>query len=141
MRLVSAIKRGKLGRKKRVLIAVAGLDSHSRGAMVVAEALRDGGMEVVYTGLRQTPEEIVKAAIQESVDVVGVSVHSGAQLTIMPKVLNLLRENKAGDIPVIVGGVVPKQDVVTLKDVGVREVFGVGTDTRKIVRFIQDITT
>ena len=128
-------------RKIRVLIAIAGLDSHSRGAMVVAEALRDAGMEVVYTGLHQSPEEIVKSAIQESVDVIGVSMHSGTQLTIMPKIMNLLRENEANDIPVILGGVVPKEDILALKEIGVREVFGVGTDTRKIIQFIKDITT
>ena len=135
-------EKGKLERKKiRVLIAIAGLDSHSRGAMVVAEALRDAGMEVIYTGLHQSPEKIVKSAIQESVDVIGVSAHSGAQLTIMPKIMNLLRENKTDNIPVILGGVVPKEDIRALKEIGVREVFGLGTDTRKIVQFIKDITT
>lgn len=128
-------------RKIRVLIAVAGLDSHSRGAMVVAEALRDAGMEVVYTGLHQSPEKIVKSAIQESVDVIGVSAHSGVQLTVMPKIMNLLRENKADNISVILGGVVPKEDILALKEIGVREVFGLGADTRKIVQFIKDITT
>jgi len=128
-------------RKIRVLIATAGLDSHSRGAIVVAEALRNAGMEVIYTGLHQSPEEIVKSAIQESADVIGVSMHSGTQLTIMPTIMNLLRENKADNIPVILGGVVPKQDVLALKEIGVREVFGVGTDTRKIIQFIKDIAT
>jgi len=128
-------------RKIRVIIAIAGLDSHSRGAIVVAEALRNAGMEVIYTGLHQSPEEIVKSAIQESADVIGVSMHSGTQLTIMPTIMNLLRENKADNIPVILGGVVPKQDVLALKEIGVREVFGVGTDTRKIIQFIKDIAT
>ena len=128
-------------RKIRILIATAGLDSHSRGAMVVAEALKDAGMEVIYLGLRQSPEEIVKSAIQESADVIGVSMHSGTQLTIIPKIINMLKENKADNIPVILGGVVPKEDILTLKEVGVREVFGAGADTRKIVQFIKDITT
>ena len=128
-------------RKIRILIAIAGLDSHSRGAMVVAEALRDAGMEVIYTGLHQSPEEIVKSAVQESVDVIGVSMHSGTQLIIMPKIMNLLRENKADNISVILGGVVPKEDILALKEIGVREVFGAGTDTRKIAQFIKDITT
>jgi len=128
-------------RKLRVLIAVAGLDSHSRGAMVVAEALRNAGIEVIYTGLHQSPEEIVKSAMQESVDIIGVSMHSGTQLAIMPKIIELLKVNNAGNIPVILGGVVPKEDIQALKEIGVCEVFGVGTDTRKIIQFIKGITT
>ena len=128
-------------RKLRVLIAVAGLDSHSRGAMVVAEALRNAGIEVIYTGLHQSPEEIVTSAMQESVDIIGVSMHSGTQLAIMPKIIKLLKANNAGNIPVILGGVVPKEDILALKEIGVCEVFGVGTDTRKIIQFIKGITT
>lgn len=128
-------------KKIRVLIAVAGLDSHSRGAMVVAEALRNAGMEVIYTGLHQSPQEIVNSALQEGVDIIGISMHSGTQLTIMPRIINLLADSNVDNIPVIVGGVIPKEDVNTLKSIGVREVFGVGTDTRKIIQFIQNTIT
>ena len=109
-------------RKIRALVAIAGLDSHSRGAIVVAEALRDAGMEVIYAGLHQSAEEIVKSAIQESVDVIGVSMHSGTQLTIAPKIMKLLKENKADTIPLILGGVIPKEDTLALKEIGVSEV-------------------
>lgn len=108
--------------------------------MVVAEALRDAGMEVIYTGLHQSSEEIVGSAIQESVDVIGVSMHSGTQLTITPKIMNLLKENRASNIPVILGGIIPKEDIIALKKIGVREVFGAGADTRDIVQCIKDIT-
>ena len=128
-------------RKIRILIAIAGLDIHNRGAMVVADALRDAGMEVIYTGLHQSAERIVKSAIQESVDVIGLSIHSGTQLTIMPKIMNLLKENKVDNIPVILGGSVHKEDIPVLKEIGVREVFGSGTDTKIIAQFIKDITT
>ncbi len=109
--------------------------------MVVAEALRNAGMEVIYTGLHQSPQEIVNSALQEGVDIIGISMHSGTQLTIMPRIMNLLAGNNVGNIPVILGGVVPEEDVHTLKDIGVREVFGVGTDTRKIIQFIQNTIT
>ncbi|HLZ10395.1 MAG TPA: cobalamin B12-binding domain-containing protein [Chloroflexota bacterium] len=122
----------------RVLVAKPGLDGHDRGAKVVARALRDAGMEVIYTGLRQTPEMIVDAAIQEDVDVVGLSVLSGAHLTWVPKVTALLRERGADDILVLVGGIIPDADVPILKEAGVAGVFGPGTSTVDIVRFIRD---
>jgi methylmalonyl-CoA mutase, C-terminal domain len=120
----------------RVLVAKPGLDGHDRGAKVVARALRDAGMEVIYTGLRQTPEMIVEAALQEDVDVVGLSVLSGAHLTWVPKVTALLRDKGAEDILVLVGGIIPDQDVPTLRAAGVAGVFGPGTSTVDIIRFI-----
>jgi len=129
-----------LERKIRVLMAIAGLDAHSQGAIVVTQALRDAGAEVIYTGLHQTPEEIVLSAIQEDVDVIGISSHAGAHLTFLPKVINLLKENNADGIPVILGGAIAKEDSLALKEIGAREVFGPGTDTRKIIQFIKDIT-
>jgi methylmalonyl-CoA mutase C-terminal domain/subunit len=122
----------------RVLVAKPGLDGHDRGAKVVARALRDAGMEVIYTGLRQTPEMIVEAAIQEDVDVVGLSVLSGAHLTWVPKVTALLRERGADDILVLVGGIIPNADVPVLQAAGVARVFGPGTSTVDIIRFIRD---
>jgi methylmalonyl-CoA mutase C-terminal domain/subunit len=124
------------GRRIRVLVAKPGLDGHDRGAKVVARALRDAGMEVIYTGLRQTPEMIVEAALQEDVDVVGLSVLSGAHLTWVPKVTDLLRERGAADVLVVVGGIIPDQDVPALKAAGVAGVFGPGTSTNDIVQFI-----
>lgn len=120
-----------------MLVAKPGLDGHDRGAKVVARALRDAGMEVIYTGLRQTPEQIVAAALQEDVDCVGLSILSGAHMTLVPKVINLLRENKAEDILITVGGIIPDEDVPTLKTLGVAEVFGPGTTTQDIIQFIQ----
>lgn len=124
-------------KKIRVLVAKPGLDGHDRGAKVVARALRDAGMEVIYTGLRQTPEQIVEAALQEDVDCVGLSILSGAHMTLVPKVIQLLKENNAEDILVTVGGIVPDEDVSTLKKMGVAEIFGPGTPTQKIIEFIQ----
>lgn len=125
------------GRRIRVLVAKPGLDGHDRGAKVVARALRDAGMEVIYTGLRQTPEMIVEAALQEDVDVVGLSVLSGAHLTWVPKVTALLRERGADDVLVLVGGIIPDQDVAALNLAGVQGVFGPGTTTSDIVKFIE----
>lgn len=125
-------------RKIRVLVAKPGLDGHDRGAKIVARALRDAGMEVIYTGLRQTPEMIVEAALQEDVDVVGLSVLSGAHLTLVPRVTALLRERGAEDILVLVGGIIPEQDVPALRAAGVAGVFGPGTSTADIVQFIRD---
>ncbi len=125
-------------RKIRVLVAKPGLDGHDRGAKVVARALRDAGMEVIYTGLRQTPEMIVEAALQEDVDVVGLSILSGAHLTWVPKVTELLRGRGADDVLVLVGGIIPEQDVAPLKAAGVAAVFGPGTSTNDIVRFIRE---
>jgi methylmalonyl-CoA mutase C-terminal domain/subunit len=126
-------------KKIRVLVAKPGLDGHDRGAKVVARALRDAGMEVIYTGLRQTPEQIVEAALQEDVDCVGLSILSGAHMTLVPKILQLLKEKKAEDILVTVGGIIPDEDVTTLKKMGVAGVFGPGTTTKEIITFIQSL--
>jgi methylmalonyl-CoA mutase C-terminal domain/subunit len=120
-----------------VLVAKPGLDGHDRGAKVVARALRDAGMEVIYTGLRQTPEQIAEAALQEDVDCVGLSILSGAHMTLVPKVIQLLEERRAADILITVGGIIPDEDVLKLKDLGVAEVFGPGTTTQQITEFIQ----
>jgi methylmalonyl-CoA mutase C-terminal domain/subunit len=125
------------GKKIRVLIAKPGLDGHDRGAKVVARALRDAGMEVIYTGLRQTPEQIVETAIQEDVDVIGLSILSGAHTHLFPKVMELLKENNIKDIIVMGGGVIPEEDIPELKKVGIAEIFTPGTDTRDIIKFIK----
>lgn len=122
----------------RVLVAKPGLDGHDRGAKVIAQALRDAGMEVVYTGLRQTPEQIVSAALQEDVNVVGMSILSGAHGTLFPEVVNLLREKGAGDILVIGGGIIPDEDIPALKEAGVAEIFGPGTPLENVVKYIQE---
>ncbi|MEM1524727.1 MAG: cobalamin B12-binding domain-containing protein [Nitrososphaerales archaeon] len=126
-------------RKIRVLIAKPGLNGHDRGAKVVARALRDAGMEVIYLGMRLTPEQIVNAAIQEDVDVIGLSILSGAHDTLVPEVMRMLKEKGAEDIKVIVGGIIPDEDVKKLKEIGVVEVFGPGTLTPQIVKFIKEI--
>jgi methylmalonyl-CoA mutase C-terminal domain/subunit len=125
------------GKIIRVLIAKPGLDGHDRGAKVVARALRDAGMEVIYTGLRQTPEQIVETAIQEDVDVIGLSILSGAHTHLFPKVIELLKENNIEDIVVMGGGVIPEEDIPDLKKMGIAEIFTPGTDTRNIIKFIQ----
>lgn len=122
----------------RVLIAKPGLDGHDRGAKVVARALRDAGMEVIYTGLRQTPEMIVEAALQEDVDIIGLSVLSGAHMALAPRIFELLRMNDMGDVPVFIGGIIPNEDVPILKEMGVVEVFGPGTSTEIIVDYIKE---
>ena len=122
----------------RVLIAKPGLDGHDRGAKVVSQALRDAGMEVIYTGLRQTPEMIAEAALQEDVDVVGLSILSGAHMTLLPRITALLREQDMGDVLVVAGGIIPEQDIPALKEVGVSAVYGPGTSLDDIVQFIQD---
>ncbi len=124
-------------KKIRVLVAKPGLDGHDRGVKVVARALRDAGMEVIYTGLRQTPEMIVEAAIQEDVDVVGLSILSGAHMTLVPRVINLLHENGVDDVLVVVGGIIPDEDAPALNEIGVRGIFGPGTSTQDIVEFIR----
>jgi methylmalonyl-CoA mutase C-terminal domain/subunit len=124
-------------RKIRVLIAKPGLDGHDRGAKVVARALRDAGMEVVYTGLRQSPEQIVAAAAQEDVDVIGLSILSGAHLPICKRVVELLRERSMTDVRVFVGGIIPSPDIPELKSIGVTEVFLPGASTRDVVRMIE----
>jgi methylmalonyl-CoA mutase, C-terminal domain len=122
----------------RVLVAKPGLDGHDRGAKVIARALRDAGMEVIYTGLRQTPEMIVNAAMQEDVDCIGLSILSGAHNVIVPRVLNLLKERNATDILVVLGGTIPAHDIAALKEQGVAEVFGPGTSLESTVVFIRD---
>jgi methylmalonyl-CoA mutase C-terminal domain/subunit len=121
----------------RVLVAKPGLDGHDRGAKVIAQALRDAGMEVVYTGLRQTPEQIVSAAVQEDVNVVGMSILSGAHGTLFPEVIRLLNEKGASDILVVGGGIIPEEDVPALKEAGIAEVFGPGTPLEEVVKYIQ----
>lgn len=125
-------------RKIRVLVAKPGLDGHDRGAKVIARALRDAGMEVIYTGLRQTPEMIASAALQEDVDAVGISILSGAHNTLCPRIIGLLRENGMDDCLVLVGGIVPQEDIATLKQGGVSEVFLPGTSTEDIVTFLRE---
>ena len=122
----------------RVLIAKPGLDGHDRGAKVIARALRDAGMEVIYSGLRQTPEQIVAAAIQEDVDVVGLSILSGAHNVLFPEVLRLLKEKGGEDIVVLAGGIIPDKDIPNLKALGIREVFLPGTPTQRLVEFIRE---
>lgn len=121
----------------RVLIAKAGLDGHDRGAKVVARALRDAGMEVIYTGLHQTPEMIVRSAIQEDVQAIGLSILSGAHMTLFPAVLELLKKEKAEDIALFGGGIVPKEDAAKLKGMGVREIFFPGASTTEIVAWVR----
>jgi methylmalonyl-CoA mutase, C-terminal domain len=121
----------------RVVVAKPGLDGHDRGAKVIARALRDAGMEVIYTGLHQTPEQIVETAIQEDADAVGISILSGAHMTLVPRILELLRAEGAEDVLVVVGGTIPAEDAVALKEQGVAEVFGPGAPTSSIVEFLQ----
>lgn len=126
-------------RKIRVLIAKPGLDGHDRGAKVVARALRDAGMEVIYTGLRQTPVMVAEAALQEDVDVVGLSILSGAHMALVPRILEELQKRNIGALPVFVGGIIPADDVPALKALGVIEVFGPGTNTQSLVGFIHQV--
>jgi methylmalonyl-CoA mutase C-terminal domain/subunit len=125
-------------RKIRVVVAKPGLDGHDRGAKIIARALRDAGMEVVYTGLHQTPEQIVETALQEDADAVGLSILSGAHMTLVPRIIELLKEQEAEGIVVVVGGTIPNQDIPELKELGVAEVFTPGAPTQAIVDFIQD---
>jgi methylmalonyl-CoA mutase C-terminal domain/subunit len=127
-------------RKIRVIVAKPGLDGHDRGAKVVARALRDAGMEVIYTGLRQTPEQVVEAAVQEDVDVVGLSILSGAHTYLVPRIIELLRESGAEDVLVTVGGIIPEEDIPMLEKAGVGGIFGPGTTTDDIVEYIRDNT-
>jgi methylmalonyl-CoA mutase C-terminal domain/subunit len=124
-------------KKIRVLVAKAGLDGHDRGAKVIAAALRDAGMEVIYTGLRQTPEMIVEAALQEDVDVIGISILSGAHMTIFPKILNLMKEKGLNDVLLTGGGIIPDEDIKELKKIGVGELFTPGAATTKIAEYIK----
>jgi methylmalonyl-CoA mutase C-terminal domain/subunit len=127
-----------MARRIRVLIAKPGLDGHDRGARVIAHALRDAGMEVIYTGIRQTPEQIANAAIQEGVDLIGLSCLSGAHEHLFKKVIQFLKEKGAEDIPVIGGGIIPVDDIPGLKEAGIREIFQPGTSTEAIIRFIRE---
>jgi len=124
-------------RRIRVLVAKPGLDGHDRGAKIIARALRDAGMEVIYTGLRQTPEQIVSAALQEDVDAIGISILSGAHNTILPRISRLLRDNHMNDVLLLVGGVIPDEDIAGLKQAGVAEVFQPGASTQDIIQFIR----
>jgi methylmalonyl-CoA mutase C-terminal domain/subunit len=128
-------------RKIRVVVAKPGLDGHDRGAKIIARALRDAGMEVIYTGLHQTPEQIVETVLQEDADAVGLSILSGAHMTLVPKVVELLRAQDAGDVVVTVGGTIPAQDIDELKELGVAEVFTPGAPTQAIIDFINGAVT
>ncbi|BBL79723.1 methylmalonyl-CoA mutase [Rubrobacter xylanophilus] len=121
----------------RVVVAKVGLDGHDRGAKIIARALRDAGMEVIYTGLHQTPEQVVETAIQEDADAIGVSILSGAHMTLIPRIIELLREQGADDILVFCGGTIPKDDIPKLKELGVGEVFTPGTPTRKAIEYVR----
>jgi methylmalonyl-CoA mutase C-terminal domain/subunit len=125
-----------MSQRTRVVIAKPGLDGHDRGAKVIARALRDAGMEVIYTGLRQTPEQIVSAALQEDADVIGLSILSGAHMHICPRIVELLREHKMDDVLVVVGGIIPDVDIPRLNELGIRGVFLPGTPMQDIVNFI-----
>jgi methylmalonyl-CoA mutase C-terminal domain/subunit len=125
-------------RKLRVMVAKPGLDGHDRGARIIARAFRDAGFEVVYTGLHQTPEEIVQAAVQEDVDMVGLSSLAGAHMYLFPKVLDLLREKGAQDVAVIGGGIIPDDDITILREAGMREIFTPGSNLDEIVRWVRE---
>jgi methylmalonyl-CoA mutase C-terminal domain/subunit len=126
-------------RKRRVLIGKVGLDGHEVGARVVAKALADAGMEVIYTGLRQTPEMIVKTAIEEGVDLIGISILSGSHMTLLPEILKVLRQHKADDISLIAGGIIPADDIPVLKQLGVKEIFPPDTPTAEIVNAVENL--
>ncbi len=126
-----------MAEKYRIVIAKPGLDGHDRGAKVVARALRDAGFEVIYTGLHQTPEQIAEAAVQEDADAIGLSIHSGAHMTLFPKVVKLLRERGAGDVIVFAGGIIPKDDIPVLKEQGVEEIFTPGAPTSTIIDWLR----
>jgi len=125
-------------KRLRILVAKPGLDGHDRGAKIIARALRDGGFEVIYTGLHQTPEMIAEAAVQEDADAVGLSVLSGAHMTLFPEVMRLLKERGAGDIAVFGGGIIPDHDAVKLKQMGVRQIFTPGASTEEIVKWVRE---
>jgi methylmalonyl-CoA mutase C-terminal domain/subunit len=124
-------------KKIRVLVAKPGLDGHDRGAKVIARALRDAGMEVIYTGLRQTPEQIVQAALQEDVDAIGLSILSGAHMHLFPRIMDLLQENKMNDVLVFAGGIIPDRDISKLKEIGIAEIFPPGSSLQEIVEFVK----
>jgi methylmalonyl-CoA mutase C-terminal domain/subunit len=124
-------------KKVRVLVAKPGLDGHDRGAKVIARALRDAGMEVIYTGLRQTPEQIINAALQEDVDAIGVSILSGAHMHLFPRIVDLKREKKLDDVLLFAGGIIPDHDIPKLKEIGIAEIFPPGSSLEEIVHFVQ----
>ena len=128
-------------KKIRVVVAKPGLDGHDRGAKIIARALRDAGMEVIYTGLHQTPEQIVETVLQEDADAVGLSILSGAHMTLVPRIVELLRAQDAGEVVVTVGGTIPAQDIPELKELGVAEVFTPGASTQEIIDFIRGSVT
>jgi methylmalonyl-CoA mutase C-terminal domain/subunit len=140
-RLAASMEAATSSRKIRVVVAKPGLDGHDRGAKIIARALRDAGMEVIYTGLHQTPEQIVETALQEDAGAVGISILSGAHMTLVPRIVELLRKQDAEDVLVVVGGTIPAQDVPELKELGVAEVFGPGASTQDIVEFIRGAVT
>ena len=119
-------------------MAKPGLDSHDRGAKVVARALRDAGMEVIYTGLRQTPEQIVETVLQEDVDILGLSILSGAHMTLFPKITELMKQKRLDDVVVFAGGIIPEEDIPSLKQLGIKEIFGPGTPTKTVVSFVKE---
>ena len=125
-------------KKIRVLVAKPGLDSHDRGAKIVARAFRDAGMEVIYTGLRQTPEQIAETALQEDVDVIALSILSGAHMALFPKIMKLVKKKELNDVLVFAGGIIPKEDIPPLKKIGITEVFGPGTPTDTLVNFVRE---
>jgi methylmalonyl-CoA mutase, C-terminal domain len=126
-----------MARTIRVVVAKVGLDGHDRGAKIIARALRDAGMEVIYTGLHQTPEQVVETAIQEDADAIGISILSGAHMTLIPRIIELLKENDGADILVFCGGTIPKDDIQRLKEMGVGEIFTPGTPTKKAVEYVE----
>ena len=128
-----------MNKKIRVLIAKPGLDGHDRGAKVVSRALRDAGMEVIYTGLRQTPSMIAETALQEDVDVVGLSILSGAHMALVPRIIEELEQRGIQDIPLFMGGIVPEEDILALQEMGVKMVFGPGTNTQSIVTYLHHL--
>jgi methylmalonyl-CoA mutase C-terminal domain/subunit len=127
-------------KKIRVLVAKPGLDSHDRGAKIIARAFRDAGMEVIYTGLRQTPQQIVETALQEDVDALGLSILSGAHMTLLPRIMELMKEKGLKGVVVVAGGIIPPEDVPALKKIGIREVFGPGASLEKIVNYVKSCT-
>jgi len=126
-------------KRLRVLIGKLGLDGHDRGAKIIARALRDAGMEVIYAGIRKTPQDITRIAVEEDVDVIGISLLSGAHETLLPELCRLLKENDAGDISIVAGGIIPKDDIPVLKQAGVKAVFGPGDTFMKIISYIESI--
>jgi methylmalonyl-CoA mutase C-terminal domain/subunit len=125
-------------KKLRILVAKPGLDGHDRGAKIIARALRDAGFEVIYTGLHQTPEMIAETAVQEDVDAIGLSILSGAHMTLFPKIVELLRAKGVGDVPVFGGGIIPDEDIKELKRIGIREIFTPGASTQDIIHWIKE---